>query len=156
MNVHCASKRKRCTIPMQTAPQLAEDILRGVTQNAPGRSDGRSRTTRNHRRPTQLVSSTQARMIVSTATRVHKHINLPWIARQERHYRDILANQRKCSGTIWGRKLFSWMWMQAYIVWKHRCETLHGKEGPSLKVHDKLTAKVKEMYKQKEDLRTKI
>ena len=47
------------------------------------------------------------------------------------------------------------MWTQAHIVWKHRCEALHGKEGPSLKVHENLTAKVKEMYRQKENLRAK-
>jgi hypothetical protein len=81
------------------------------------------------------------------------YINRPWIARQERHYRDIQMNDRKCNGTIWGRKLILWMWTQAHIVWKHRCEALHGHEGPSLKVQENLTAKVKELYKQRDKLR---
>ena len=81
------------------------------------------------------------------------YINLPWIARQERHYREIQMNHSRCSGTIWGRKLISRMWTQAHIVWKHRCEALHGKEGPSLKVQENLTAKVHELYKQRDKLR---
>ena len=81
------------------------------------------------------------------------YINRPWIARQERHYRDIQMNDKKCNGTIWGRKLILWMWTQAHIVWKHRCEALHGHEGPSLKIQENLTAKVKELYKQRDKLR---
>jgi hypothetical protein len=94
----------------------------------------------------------------STQTRIGwfqllRYINLPWIMRQERHYRNTRVDQRKYSGTLWGRKLITWMWMQAHIVWKHRCEALHGKEGTSLKVQENLTAKVQEMYKQKDKLR---
>ena len=42
---------------------------------------------------------------------------------------------------------------QAHIVWKHRCEALHGKDGPSEKVHETSQSRVKEMYDQKENLR---
>ena len=45
------------------------------------------------------------------------------------------------------------MWTQAHIVWKHRSEALHGKDGPSEKVHETSQPRVKEMYDQNENLR---
>ena len=43
------------------------------------------------------------------------------------------------------------MWTQAHIIWKHRCEALHGKK----KAQENLTANVHELYKPKDKLRAK-
>ena len=80
---------------------------------------------------------------------------MEWIKGQEEHYRRTSADTKFCTGTTWGRKLITWFWTQAHIVWKHRCETLHGKEGPSLKIQDNLQAQVKNMYGQSNKLRAK-
>ena len=83
------------------------------------------------------------------------YINTEWINGQEKHYRRARADTKFYTGTTWGRKLITWLWKQAHILWKHRCETLHGIDGPSLKIRENLQAQVKNMYEQINKLRAK-
>jgi hypothetical protein len=120
-----------------TKTSLKEEIIEGISAWLEGNESP-------HRSPQTRIGWFQLML---------GYINMEWIREQEEYYRRTSADNKYFTGTTWGSKLITWLWTQAHIVWKHRCEVLHGKEGPSQKIQENLIAQVKNMYGQIDQLR---